>query len=131
MKKRLLILILLSASFYSEGQITFQKTYGGTSYEEGHSVQQTTDGGYIVAGLTGSFGAGQIDVYLIKTDSIGDLIWTKTFGSAALEDSYSVEQTMDGGYIVLGYSNVFGGGGHIPFSSEIGISQCPCITPNR
>ena len=52
-------------------QITFECTYGGTSYDYGYSVQQTSDGGYIVAGGTSSFGAGENDIYLIKTDADG------------------------------------------------------------
>ena len=83
-------------------QVTFEKTYGGSSSDIGIAVAQTTDGGYIVVGYTSSYGAGGNDVYLIKTDSLGDTLWTKTYGSIYNEYGRSVQQTSDGGYIIAG-----------------------------
>jgi hypothetical protein len=93
------------------GDTLWTKTYGGTENEGGYSVQQTKDGGYIVAGYTNSFGAGEYDVYLIKTDAYGDTLWTKTYGGTGDDEGYSVRQTSDGGYILAGYTNSFGAGG--------------------
>jgi len=86
----------------SSGDTLWTRTYGGTGYDEGRSVQQTSDGGYIVSGYTESYGAGEYDVYLLKTDSLGDTLWTRTYGGDSLAYGNSVQQTTDGGYIVAG-----------------------------
>jgi len=88
--------------------ILWTKTFGGSSREEGRSVQQTLDGGYIVAGFTRSYGAGNYDVWLIKTDSLGDTLWTRTFGGSQWDWANSVQQTYDGGYIITGFTNSYG-----------------------
>jgi hypothetical protein len=86
------------------GDTLWTKTFGGTAYDAGSSVQQTSDGGYIIAGFTNSFGAGNADVFLIKTDGNGDTLWTKTFGGTGYEYARSVQQTSDGGYIIAGWT---------------------------
>ncbi len=96
----------------ANGNVQWAKTYGGTAEDVAYSIQQTSDGGYIAAGHTASFGAGGTDVFLIKTDANGDIIWAKTYGGTSTEVAFSVQQTSDGGYILagytgLGYSDVF------------------------
>jgi uncharacterized delta-60 repeat protein len=93
----------------ADGNIIWAKTYGGTGWDYAFSVQQTSDGGYIVAGLTTSFGAGSWDIFLIKTDANGNIIWAKTYGGTIYDGAYSVQQTSDGGYIVAGWTYSFGG----------------------
>ncbi len=86
------------------------QTYGGDNYDEAYSVRQTSDKGYILAGYTRSFGAGSSDAYLLKTDSDGEELWTRTYGGSNNEEAFSVQQTSDGGYIVAGYTSSFGEG---------------------
>ncbi len=112
-----LILALLSVSLValftqSAYAVTFAKTFGGTGYDNANSVQQTFDGGYILAGTTQSFGAGWDDIFLIKTDANGDVQWAKTYGGTDYDLAYSVQQTSDGGYIVAGETYSFGAGGY-------------------
>jgi hypothetical protein len=95
----------------SEGTKQWDKTFGGSGFDYGYSVQQISDGGYIIAGVTNSYGAGSYDVYLIKTDSEGSKQWDKTFGGTSDDVGYSVRQTSDGGYIIAGWTNSYGAGG--------------------
>jgi hypothetical protein len=91
---------------------SFAKTYGVIDWDDASSVQQTSDGGYIVAGWTYFFGAGGPDILLIKTDANGNIIWAKTYGGTYWDEAYteSVQQTSDGGYIVAGVTRSFGAG---------------------
>jgi len=91
--------------------ISWQKTFGGEDSDGANSVQQTTDGGYIVAGWTTSFGSGRYDVYILKLNSKGEVEWQKTFGGGDDDVAFSIQQTTDGGYIVAGWTNSFGYGG--------------------
>jgi hypothetical protein len=79
-------------------------TYGDSMEERGYGVEQTLDGGFILAGMTRSLGAGSSDYYLIRTDNNGDTLWTRTFGGNSHEEAFDVHQTVDGGYAVAGYS---------------------------
>ena len=107
MKKFILLIFIISTSFAQQSWI---RIFGGTYQDVGYSVQKTSDGGYTVAGYTRSFGAGGYDVYIVKTDSSGDTIWTRTYGGVGEDYGYSIQQTMDGGYIITGYTNSFGVG---------------------
>ena len=92
------------------GDTIWTRTFGGYTTENGLSVQQTSDEGYIIAGYTRSYGAGFNDVYLVKTDANGDTIWTRAYGGRDEDQGYSVQQTFDGGYIVVGLTYSFGAG---------------------
>jgi hypothetical protein len=94
------------------GDTLWTRTYGGAGIDRGHSVQQTLDGGYIIAGYTESFGAGISDMWLLKTDDSGDTLWTKTYGGTLSEEAWSVEQTSDGGYIIGGFTSSVGAGSY-------------------
>ncbi len=92
----------------SSGDTLWTKAYGGVDWEIGWSVQETSDGGYVIAGTTHSFGEGDLDVYLLKTDANGDTLWTKTFGGAEADRAYSITQTAEDGYLIAGITRSFG-----------------------
>ncbi|MHC4639136.1 MAG: hypothetical protein ACYTBV_16795 [Planctomycetota bacterium] len=93
----------------ANGNMLWSKTFGGSGGEEGWSVQQTTDGGYIIAGRS-DIGDPIISfVYLVKTDANGNELWSKRFGGLFFDAGRSVQQTTDGGYIIAGETNSFGG----------------------
>jgi uncharacterized delta-60 repeat protein len=93
------------------GVIQWQKTFGGPSDDEAHSVRQTLDGGYAVAGFTWSFGAGDWDIWVLKLDGNGAIQWQKTFGGTENEVCWSIHHTSDGGCVVAGETESFGAGG--------------------
>jgi len=82
-------------------QVEWTRTFAGEGTSEGHCVQQTSDGGFIVAGVTDSH-PGYPHFYLVKTDSLGNTEWTRAFGHTGEGGAYSVQQTADGGYVVVG-----------------------------
>ena len=95
-----------------EGNERWSQTFGGSGDDYFSSVQQTADGGYIIAGSSDSYGkSGNTDVYLIKTDSEGNEQWSQTFGGSGDDAAHSVQQTADGGYIIAGESDSYGNSG--------------------
>ncbi len=95
----------------SSGDIVWQKSLGGSGSEAARSVQQTADGGYIVAGYSYSDDGdvsgnnGSYDYWVVKLDGSGTIVWQKSLGGSGYDEAYSVQQTSDGGYIVAGYAN--------------------------
>jgi hypothetical protein len=85
----------------------FEEAYGGTNLEYGLSIQQTKDTGFIIAGYTRSFGAGNNDAYLVKTDAGGNIQWSMTYGGDNDDEFYAVKQCPDGGYIAVGATRSF------------------------
>jgi len=90
---------------HADRSIVWEKTYGDTGSDAASAVQATMDGGYIVAGATDSFGAGALDVWILKVDSDGTIAWQKAYGTAADDQAHAIAQTFDGGYIVAGENN--------------------------
>jgi len=95
----------------SSGNVQWNQTYGGNYAEIAYSIIQTTDwGGYALAGFTDSYGAGDYDFWLVKTDVTGHAEWNKTYGGTYEDIAYSVVQTDDGGYAIAGYTKSYGAG---------------------
>lgn len=97
-------------------EIEWQRCYGGTGWEEAKAVKQSSDGGYIIAANTDSndgdisgFHGGAADYLVIKINAVGDIEWQKCLGGSGWDDAYSVQQTMDTGYIIAGHSDSFDG----------------------
>jgi len=85
------------------GNEQWNKTYGGTGYDFCWNVFNTTDGGYIMGGGTNTYGAGNFDYWMIKTDAAGNEIWNKTFGGSDSELFRGMRETDDDGYILVGF----------------------------
>ncbi len=85
------------------GEIIWSKTYGGSGVEQGNCVRETADGGFIIAGLTNSFGAGGYDGYVVRTDAAGFQLWDETFGGSDWDVFYSIV-IVDDGIVVAGQS---------------------------
>ena len=94
----------------SSGEINWQKSLGGSGYEEARSIQPTTDGGYIIAGSSSSNDGdvsgnhGGDDFWIVKINSSGEIEWQKSLGGSSQDWAYSVAQSTDGGYIIAGTS---------------------------
>ena len=110
MKKNFTTLFFLMALFAKSQSVQWQQSLGGTSYEEAHSIQQTADGGFIIAGqsisndgdVTGNH--GDYDYWIVKSDAAGTIQWQESLGGTGYDAANSVQQTNDGGYIVAGES---------------------------
>jgi len=94
----------------SSGNIEWQRTYGGSSRDSSRSIQQTSDGGYIIAGATESFGAGDADIWILKLTSSGDIEWQRTYGGTHWDGFPDIKEAKDGGYVVAGGTESFGAG---------------------
>ncbi|MEP7171176.1 MAG: T9SS type A sorting domain-containing protein [Bacteroidota bacterium] len=99
----------------ASGVVQWTKDYLGSSPSDivAYSIQETTDKGFIIAGSLNISGSSYRDVYLIKTDSIGTKLWSKTYGGMYDDQCYSVRQTFDGGYIVAGFITILGNYPHV------------------
>ncbi len=91
------------------GDTLWTRAYGGAAGDYGRGVTEIPGGGFAVAGITGSFGAGSSDVYLLKTDASGQLLWSHTYGTAQADEGRAVQVTPDGGFIVAGSAWSAGG----------------------
>jgi hypothetical protein len=105
----------------ASGNMLWNKTYGGAGNENFQRVVRTLDGGYAISGATNSFGAGGNDMWFVKTDSYGNVQWSKTFGGLANDGGAMLRQTSDSGYIIIGNTASFGAGGQDFYLVKVGI----------
>lgn len=94
----------------NSGNVLWYKTYGGPGHDLAECLQIAPDGGFIISGRTQSFGAGSWDMYVVKTDALGNLLWSKTYGGADNDYSTAIVNTSDNGYLICGPSLSFTGG---------------------
>ena len=92
------------------GNMEWNQTYGGTETEHTSSLVATSDGGYAIAGGTSSFGSGQEDCWLVKTDEFGNMEWNRTYGGEVADYAWSLVATSDGGYAIAAITESFGAG---------------------
>ena len=94
-----------------QGNQLWTQTYGASGDNEASSLVQTSDGGYVLAGFTNSTGAGVYSFWLVKTDSKGNMLWSKTYGGTGDSEAYDMIKTNDGGFLLAGYTTTPGIGG--------------------
>jgi hypothetical protein len=94
----------------SNGNFSWMQTFGGVGRDHASAMVQTTDGGFALAGYTESFGAGAKDMWLVKTDATGQQEWSRTYGGIENDEAFSLVQTLDGGYALVGYTYSLGAG---------------------
>lgn len=105
----IVFMLFMSASLFGGApEVSWTRTIGGFYFDYGHSVKQTTDGGYITCGGMGS-GGGDFYIWLLKTNALGQSQWGKFFGGSGNSMGYSVSQTKDSGYVLCGFTNCFSG----------------------
>ncbi len=86
----------------ADGNMLWERTFGGPQSEYGWAMAATTDGGYVLAGQTDSFGAGDKDGYLVKVNAEGEEIWSQTYGGLKEDRLFSIDQSSDGGFVLIG-----------------------------
>ncbi|MHA2246979.1 MAG: hypothetical protein ACXADY_18695 [Candidatus Hodarchaeales archaeon] len=117
--KMVVLIVIISFSFtflvfnttITGQKIKYQKTFGGINRDGALSIIETSNGGFALAGFTRSYGAGNNDAWLVKTDAYGLMLWNKTYGGLLDEKARCVIQTKDEGYLLAGSTDSYGLGG--------------------
>lgn len=95
----------------ADGNLEWTRSFGGSEIENTFSGIQTADGGFALAGFTESYGAGERDAWLVKTDTQGMVQWNRTYGGSQSDTTYSVVETADGGFALAGTTDSYGAEG--------------------
>ncbi|MGZ3862270.1 MAG: T9SS type A sorting domain-containing protein [Bacteroidia bacterium] len=114
----------------ASGNVIWNQTYGGNDKDVTHMIQHTSDGGYVITGISRSFGWINPDMWLVKIDEFGTSMWTKNYGSWYHDHCYAVKQTSDGGYVALGHQEDINNVTHVFFvktdgSGQVGTGESP------
>ena len=104
----LFLAVLLGSVLAKEPRALWTRTYGGYDNDRGHCMVEASDGGYIIAGMTHSFGAGSLDAYAVRIGPMGDTLWTRAYGGSDRDEAYSVAEAPGGGYLIAGLTYSFG-----------------------
>jgi len=105
-----ILLILFTSSMFSQLNITIEKNFGGTLNDQAKSIKTTIEGGFVVAGYSdsnnGDVGGnhGELDFWVIKLDTDLNIEWEKNLGGSDNDYASSIQQTLDGGFIIAGAS---------------------------
>jgi hypothetical protein len=94
----------------TDGQIVWSRTYGGVNDDDGSSFIRLSDGGYVMTGMTSSFGPDGWNVYVIRTDSLGNRLWSRTLGGNGDDRGHGIASNPDGSFAVAGWTSSFGHG---------------------
>ena len=94
----------------ASGNMEWNQTYGGAENDGAYALVETSDGGFALTGFTDSFGAGDVDFWLVKTDGSGNVEWNQTYGGASFDGAYALVETSDGGFALTGETDSFGAG---------------------
>jgi hypothetical protein len=94
----------------SNGNMEWNRTYGGTGWDTAHSLVVTSDGGFALAGTINAYTTDNSDFWLVKTDRYGNMEWNRTYGETGMENAYSLVEASDGGYVIAGETSSFGAG---------------------
>ncbi len=106
----IITMLALAGTTHAQPDLLWSRTFGGEDWDQCRSIIQTEDGGYALAGHTASFGAGRSDFWLVRTDEDGDSLWSRTYGGEDYDECYSMIQTNDGGFALVGVTYSFGAG---------------------
>ena len=98
---------IMALHITAEGEMTWKYAYGGKNNEMGNSIMATSDGGYLLAGYTYSFAVASLDAWVVKIDNLGKQIWAKNFGGLSTDEAFSLIETADGNFVMVGYTEVF------------------------
>lgn len=91
----------------SAGNMDWSKTYGGANFDHGLGIKECFYGGFVIGAMTKSFGFGNNDAYLIRTDANGNVLWSNVYGGSGMEQIWSIDETSDHGFILAGNTDSF------------------------